>query len=209
MAQLTSQILYPKASAFGEPRQDRQRFKRVKLTLLGRFMRENRREYPCESLDISPGAIAVRSYEPVFHGERIVFYMDQLGRFEGHIARVFEGGFAVEIAANREKRERLATILTWLINREALGLVDNRRHERMTPQYSYSEFTLPNGRVVRVNVLDISNNGASIAMGNRLPIGVEVALGGIPARVVRHHESGIAIEFYKDQNSAALKRYFA
>ena len=208
MAQLISQILHPEFSGSNCARADRQRFRRVKLALKGRYMRENRYEYPCETLDVSPGSIAVRSYEPVFKGERIVFYIDQLGRFEGHISRVFEGGFAVDISSNRRKREKFAEILTWVLNKDTLGLADDRRHDRMAPQYTYGEFTMPNGRVVRVTVLDLSQSGASIAMSNKVPVGAEVALGGIPARVVRHHPKGIGIEFYKVQNSAALKGYF-
>ena len=208
MAQLTSQILYPKDMTFGEFGEQRQRFKRVKIQLAGRFMRENRQEHPCQSIDISPGAIAVSSFEPVFSGERIVLYMDQLGRMEGTIARIFDGGFAVTISSSRARREKTAEVLTWLINRDLLGLDDGRRHDRMVPQYTYGEFTMPNGRVVRVNILDISLSGASIAMSNRVEVGAEVALGGIPGHVVRHHEEGIGIEFYQVQNSAALKRYF-
>ncbi len=48
-------------------------------------------------------------------------YLDNLGRLEGTVARTFEGGFAVEIKASTQKRERIANLLTWYINRDLLG----------------------------------------------------------------------------------------
>ena len=40
-------------------RHDRRRFQRVKVNLLGRFMLEDRHEYPCQTADISPGSAAL------------------------------------------------------------------------------------------------------------------------------------------------------
>ena len=37
--------------------QERRRFRRVKLSVLGRYMLEDRREFPCQTIDISPGAM--------------------------------------------------------------------------------------------------------------------------------------------------------
>ena len=53
---------------------DRRRHKRVAVTLLGRFMRENRQEYPCKLVDISVGGAAMMSPVEVAIEERIVFH---------------------------------------------------------------------------------------------------------------------------------------
>ena len=38
---------------------ERRRHQRVRVVLLGRFMLENHQEYPCQSMNISPGGIAM------------------------------------------------------------------------------------------------------------------------------------------------------
>ena len=38
---------------------DRRRHQRVQVNILGRFMLEDRREYPCQVIDMSPGGMAM------------------------------------------------------------------------------------------------------------------------------------------------------
>ena len=38
---------------------DRRRYKRIAVTLLGRFMRESKDEHPCKLIDISAGGVAL------------------------------------------------------------------------------------------------------------------------------------------------------
>ena len=38
---------------------DRRRYQRVGVNLLGRFMLEDRQEYPCQTQNISPGSVAI------------------------------------------------------------------------------------------------------------------------------------------------------
>src|SRR4051794_30258613 len=109
---------------------DRRRHKRVALTLLGRFMRANKQEYPCKLIDISVGGVAMNSPVELEVGERIVTYFDHLGGLEGRVVRVFPGGFAIELTATQHKREKLAAQITWLMNRNDLDAASERRHER-------------------------------------------------------------------------------
>ena len=100
---------------------DRRRFRRVPVKLQGRFMAEDKREYPCEIINMSAGGMALLAPVSCRFGERIVAYLENLGRLEGVVARLFQGGFAVEIKASAQKRERIANLLTWYINRDRLG----------------------------------------------------------------------------------------
>ena len=100
---------------------------------------------------------------PAHDGERIVAYLDNLGRIEGVVSRTFEGGFAVRILASLHKRERIANLLTWLINQKSLGLGEERKHERVVPRINASKLILPNGDVHNCRVIDVSLSGASIA----------------------------------------------
>jgi len=96
---------------------DKRRHRRVPVDLAGRFMRENKQEYPCKVINMSAGGMALLAPVTCDDGERIVAYLDNLGRIEGIVVRSFDGGFAVRILASLYKRERIANLLTWLITR--------------------------------------------------------------------------------------------
>src|SRR5579863_6676407 len=118
-----------------EPRsEERRRHSRVKVRLPGQFMRENRKEFPCMTIDLSVGGVAFAADERVEIGERIIAYLTHIGRIEGRVVREFQGGFAISMKVPGLKRERLADQLTWLANRQELGMPEDRRHERIRPR---------------------------------------------------------------------------
>lgn len=187
---------------------DRRRHRRVPLTLLGRFMRANKQEYPCKLIDISVGGAALMSPVTVDDNELIVVYLDQLGGLEGSVARLFPGGFALQFSATRHKREKLADQITWLINRSELDPSEARRHERIVPRNQSSSLTFEDGTTIPCHVIDISISGASVETEARPGIGEEVLLGRLRSRVVRQHACGIALQFVDIQQPTALRRYF-
>ncbi len=187
---------------------DRRRHKRVSVTLLGRFMRANKQEYPCKLHDISVGGAALMSPIAVPEGERVVAYFDHIGGIEGSVVRSFEGGFAIRFSATQHKREKLAAQLTWLINRDELSGIDERRHERTSPRNATSSLRLAEGLVIACQVLDVSISGASVGTEARPAIGSEVMLGKLRGKVVRHHSQGVGLQFLDIQNPTALRRYF-
>jgi hypothetical protein len=188
--------------------QDRRRHRRVAVTVFGRFMRENKEEYPCQVINMSAGGMALLAPVTPNEGERIVAYLDNLGRIEGIVVRSFEGGFAARILASLYKRERIANLLTWLINQEALGLGEERKHERIVPRINASKLILPNGDVHNCRVIDVSLSGAAVACTVKPPVGTMIVLGRMRGRVVRHHEQGIAIQFVELQDPDSLARTF-
>jgi hypothetical protein len=202
----TTATLPAPISARIEP--DRRRHRRVALTLLGRFMRSTKQEYPCKLIDISVGGAALMSPVPVEDGETIVVYLDQLGGVEGVVIRQFPVGFALKFAATQHRREKLAAQITWLLNRHELDPTEARRHERVVPRNSASGLTFPDGTTQTCDVIDVSISGASIASDLRPDIGTEVWLGKLRCRVVRWHEQGFAVMFMDIQQPTALRRYF-
>ena len=98
--------------------EERRRHQRVKVNLLGRYMLADRREFPCQVVDMSPGGMALQAPMAGQPGERVIAYVDHLGRLEGKVARTFENGFAMTISATLRKRDKLAAQLTWLANRQ-------------------------------------------------------------------------------------------
>jgi hypothetical protein len=175
--------------------QERRRHQLVKVSLLGRYMLTDRREFRCQVVDMSPGGMAMIAPVVGKIGDCVVAYVDHLGRREGTIARLFENGYAMTIAATVRKRDKLAAQLTWLANRHILGLPEDRRHGRVVPRNPVGRLTMPNGISITCRIIDVSQSGAGIATRERPPIGTLVALGKVQGRVVRHLEDGLAIEF--------------
>jgi hypothetical protein len=187
---------------------DRRRHRRVPVTVFGRFMREDKQEYPCQVINMSAGGMAILAPVVCQEGERIVAYLDNLGRIEGVVVRPFEGGFAMRILASLHKRERIANLLTWLTNQKALGLGEERKHERVVPRINASKLILPNGDVHNCRVIDVSLSGASVACAVKPEIGTVVILGRMRGRVVRHHDQGVALQFVELQDPDNLARTF-
>ncbi len=168
-------------------------------------MLENRREYPCQTIDMSPGSCALIAPVLGALGERVIAYIDHIGRIEGHVARLFDGGFAMTIESTERKKDKLAAKLTWLANRYHLNLAEDRRHERISPSQSVVRVTLPDGRVFDARILDLSLSGAAISMDFKPPIGSPLRLGAIRSTVVRQTDDGIAIEFAVLQTPDSLE----
>jgi hypothetical protein len=185
--------------------EDRRRFQRVNVNLLGRYMLPDRREFPCQVINMSPGGMAMMAPAGAQTGERIIAYVDHLGRLEGHVARQFQNGFAITIAATERKRDKLAAQLTWLANRHLLDSPEDRRHGRMAPKNPIGRLIMPNGVNLACRIIDVSQSGAGIATDQRPPIGALITLGKVQGRVVRHLENGFAIEFTRLQHPDFLE----
>ncbi|WP_020179033.1 PilZ domain-containing protein [Methylopila sp. M107] len=187
---------------------ERRRHQRVKVALLGRYMLSSRREYPCQTVDMSPGGLGLIAPVPAQPGERVVVYLDHIGRVEGQMIRSVPNGFAMTVSATIRKRDKLAAQLTWLTNRNMLGLPEDRRHERVAPKNPRALLVTEDGAEHEVRVIDVSLSGAAISSNLDLPIGSPVTLGKTAARVVRHFEHGIALEFARTQNADQLTEQF-
>ena len=187
---------------------DRRTHKRINLDFLGRFMRGNKAEYPCRMRDISVGGTALSSPVDLDMGERVVALFDQLGALEGHVVRTFDGGFAIGFSMTAHKREKLASTLMFLLNKNELPTIEGRRHDRIVPVNNTQLLKLAEDVVIDCRVLDVSLSGASIETVARPPLGTDVRLGNLRGRVVRYHETGIALQFVDVQQPTALRRYF-
>jgi len=171
------------------------RFQRVKVSILGRYMLADKREFPCQVLEMSPGDAVVIAPVAGIEGERIVAYLDHIGRIEGTILKQVDGGFLMDIAATARKRDKMAAQLTWLANKDILNLPEDRRHERVVPDIRHSTVVLDDGRRYNCKIIDISLSGAAIELDVRPAMGTPITLGRMRARVVRHFQNGVAVEF--------------
>lgn len=184
-------------------------FQNVDLTIFGRFMRQDKREFPCQIQSMSAGSATILTPQVGEIDERIIAYVDHLGRLEGKILRVFNGGFAMGVNATSHKRDKLAAKITWIANRHELSLPEDRRHERIEPKVSTTAIKLEDGRHYDVRIIDLSLSGAAIQMEVRPAIGTLMWLGHMRGRVVRHFDDGIAIEFAILQTHDTLRDFTA
>ena len=170
-------------------------------------MLSDRRDFPCQVINMSPGGMAVVTPVVGTIGERVIAYVDHLGRLEGKIARMIDNGFAMTISATSRKRDKLAAQLTWLANRQILNLPEDHRHGRFVPKKVLARLVLPNGTNVSCRIIDVSASGAAVAIAPELRpvVGSAVTIGKTTGRVVRHIEDGFAIEFTRLQHPDSIE----
>ncbi len=188
---------------------ERRDFQRVNVKLYGRYMLEDRTEHPCQVIDMSPGnAQLLADYigEP---GEKVIAYIDHIGRVEGVLTRTDENGFGMTILASERKKDKLAAQLTWLANRHELDLPEDRRHDRVAPKNPVTILALNDGRQYECRIVDLSLSGGAVEISVKPAIGTQVTLGTMRGQVVRHFEDGIAIEFAVLQREETLSAAFA
>ncbi|MCJ2056368.1 PilZ domain-containing protein [Methylobacterium sp. J-048] len=184
-----------RAVSCGRNAADQRRHQRVRVAVLGRYMLADRREYPCQTVDMSPGGVRLTCAVVGAVGERVVLYLEHIGRIEGVIARHSEGGFAVQLNATPRKRDKIASQLTWLANREILGLPEGRSHERLVPTQTAVTLRVESGREIQARLIDISMSGVAISSSATLPLGAAVTVGNTPGRLVRYFEGGFGVQF--------------
>ncbi len=184
-------------------------FQSVEVTLFGRFMMQDKREFPCQVQSMSSGSATLITPHVGVIDERIIAYVDHVGRLEGKILRVFHGGFAMTVNATTYKRDKLAAKITWIANRHELSLPEDRRHERIAPTHQITQIKLEDGRSYDVRIIDLSLSGAAIEMDVRPAIGTLMWLGNMRGRVVRHFDDGVAIEFAILQTHDTLRSFIA
>jgi hypothetical protein len=172
---------------------ERRRHRRLSVGLAGRCMLQDRREFVCRVIDLSLGGIAVAIPAVARIGERVVAYLDRIGRFEGRVARLVEGGFAMALDLTVHGRGKLARFLSRLGGETAVG---DRRHERRLLGDFVSRLVTADGSALECRVVDLSISGAAVTFrGAHPPLGSRVRLGSTVGRVARRFDRGVAIAF--------------
>lgn len=196
-----------RATAIDHPpsQAERRNFQRVRVKIYGRYMLEDRTEHPCQIIDMSPGNVSFRCERIGEAGEKVIAYIDHIGRVEGVVTRTMPDGFAMTVVASDRKKDKLAAQLTWLANKHELDLPEDRRHERVAPRNPLSTLQLTDGRQYHCRIIDLSLSGAAIEIDVKPALGAQVTLGTMRGQVVRHFEDGVAIEFAVIQRPEMLE----
>lgn len=201
------QLAQGSAQAILNEPEDDTTYQNVVVNLHGRLMCANFEEFECVAIEMSPGEVEFKCSALPLVSERIVSYIDHIGRIEGKVTELIENGFRIAVNATDRKRQKLAAQLTWFANRSELGLPEDRRHERIVPRNPNAEIRLPDGDTCPCRIVDLSMSGAALELNARPDIGTQVILGTMRARVVRHFEDGIAIEFATIQPPETLENF--
>jgi len=185
--------------------------RRFSLPLSARYMRPDKTEHSCMVRDISVGGVSVTLSGPadsVAIGERVVLYVEHLGVLEGPVVQVSPHGFAFRLTATQHKREKLASQITFLLNEQDMQGAAQRKHQRIIVGNHNAELTVTGGVVIPCLILDVSASGASLACKSKPEIDIEVRLLGLRARVVRHHQEGIGVQFVDILDLDTVQAYF-
>jgi PilZ domain-containing protein len=172
--------------------------------IIGRFMLPDLSEHACQVSQLTPdSAVFITTIVPEADSQ-IVAYLDEIGRVEGVSGEVVPGGFRIAFSHTGQRKERFASRLSGRTAKNTTVGTDLRRHARHTPNDGQSCITLPDGRVYPCEVIDISLSGAAVKVEVMPSLGTCVMLGKMRGRIVRHVDSGIAIEFLRPLDTSQL-----
>ena len=172
---------------------DRRRHFRAEIPLKARFLTEPGEEFPCLVSNISAGGALLRAKTPPEAGQKIILYVDDVGRFEGKVVRAGKHTFAVDYRSRRSKSKRTADSLMNAMN--SAGRRFDRRAAPRIKSNSDATVVMENGETIVCSIRDISLTGASIEIDPRPPLGTPLQLGRMMAKVVRRHEKGVGVVF--------------
>ena len=175
---------------------DRRRHRRVLWQVPVRGLTGSGEEFACNTVDVCAGGLRINLARPLEKGENLILYIEDIGRIEGVIVRVLnEIGYAIEFRVPPRKREKIADALTWLVNKDRLGLSDERIAERR-PATGQVIAIHGKGVAIACAIADVSLFGVALkTSGPRPMIGDRVQIGERAGTCVRYIEGGFAVDF--------------
>ena len=179
----------------------------IAVGLDGRLMLPTEEEFTCTVPAMTADAATFISMARPSRGTRVIAYLAHIGRVEGVVSALTSDGFTLTLNATERKKEKLNAQLEWIAKRQALGLPEGRRHDRLTPRKTHAELMLSDGHVVTCKFIDLSLSGAAIEIDPRPTMGSQVRLGNMNGKIVRHFVEGVAIEFDHVQSRDALMEF--
>jgi hypothetical protein len=170
----------------------------------------NRREFACRTSRISPFRMMVSVPVVGKLGDRVTSYFGDFGKLDGVISDTVAGGFLLELAITKGKRERLASKLSWLEKQQRDPTIrDVRAQSRIVPANPHSSLVLADGTTQGCFVIDYSVSGTAVSADLQPKIGTPLAVGACVGRVVRLFREGFAVKFVEPQNRDNIERLIA
>lgn len=192
-----------RCSALGKPRPDSvvaavDAGEDLHVRLPGRFLSDGLEEARCLLASIRGrlGQVAAEGLRPTA-GARVVLYLDLVGRIEGAVTDVDDGRFGVRIAAPPAKLLRLVRQFEMLARLPRGTVEDLRGFRRIASECPDTTLTRAGGEAAEGRITNLSRSGAAVLVGAAFEVGELVRLGTTQARVVRHIEGGVAVQFLR------------
>jgi hypothetical protein len=165
------------------------------------------RTFACRTSRISPFRMMVAVPVVGRIGEPIASYFGDFGKLNGVISDTLAGGFLLELEMTTNMRQKFASKLNWLDNKQKNPSIrDGRQQARIVPETPHSSLTFADGTVSSCFIIDMSVSGAAISADVQPPIGMPLAVGACVGRVVRLLPEGFAVKFVEPQNRGDLER---
>ena len=166
----------------------------------------NRRQFACRTTRVSPYQMMISVPVIGAIGERVISYFGEFGKLDGWISGHVNGGFTLDLAVPRDRREQLAGKISWLEKHQQEMVRETRVQKRIVPENPHSTLIFADGGQISCFVIDMSVAGAAISADVQPPIGSPLAVGRTVGRVVRHFEEGFALRFITPVNREFLER---
>lgn len=177
---------------------ERRAFPRLKSRINARLLLNNEMDGDGLLLDFSASGAAIETALSAAPGDRLVLHLDGGSRFEGVVARLFEGGFAVEFGMHESKRERLVNALEARLAEEdeltSLPL-KQRVAQRIGGFRSKTRCRIEDGGEIECRLVDMSLGGAAIETDADIKIGSRIVLGQTPGKIVRRDGMLYGVQF--------------
>ena len=153
-----------------------------------------------------PSAIVVTAPVSGATGDWLTARFDGIGIVRGWIDRLTPDGFAFQVIASDEQRQRLAAKIDWLKKKSTRQQNDKRAYKRFQPRDPRSVLIFDDGSVSKCFVIDISRSGAAVSAPTRPELGVALVLGTLRSHVVRYLAVGFAVSFDAPQDAEGLEQ---
>jgi hypothetical protein len=181
------------------------------VSIAGRYWLDHRRDsrgerrmFTCRAISISSRAVALAAPVCGKLGERVIAHIDHIGKLQGVITHLINGGFVMSIIAGVDDRERLVARIEWFEKYKNHDVSERRGDERFPQTKAVARLILPDGSLQHCVVLDLSVSGAGIAADSVPAVGATVTVGVVRARVVRHFKGGFGVQFVDRQSPGTV-----
>lgn len=176
---------------------DKRNYARHAAVLAGRLFIPSRKiELECSVVDLSASGASVLCDHVAGRDVAAVLYIEGIGRFEAVTVRYVKGMLGLRFECSERKRCKLQDTLARYLEEGRIEptATTTRKHRRvaLTPSIAVMR---SNGQQMNCEVLDISLQGLSLKTHVRPRLNEVMRVGKSYARVARHHEIGIGVEF--------------
>lgn len=177
---------------------ERRAFPRLKSRINVRLLVNNAHDGDGVILNFSASGAGVESALEVAPGDRIVLHLEGGSRFEGVVARLFEGGFGIEFGMHESKRQRLVNALDAMGEDSAEEMTSLPLKQRVANRvggFRGKTVCRTEAGEVECRLIDMSLSGAAIETDANLKVGAAISLGQTKGRIVRRDGKVYGIKF--------------